>query len=331
VREETRRRVLAVAEEVGYVPHLLARNLRTSRAGAIGLIVHEVSNPIYAEIIRGAQKAVNRAGSLLLLVDAEAVADQAALLRVAGGGRVDGLLWQMAGHAGLDRAVHVAARYVPVVLVNARAGDDLSGVHLDDGGGTRVAMRHLLDLGHERIGFVSGARGSDVSERRRAAYREGLAEAGIRRRAAWEVEGGWDSAGGHRAAADLLRRRTGGAAVTAVLATNAIVATGVVSAAYEAGVRVPDELSVVAIHDLWFAERLMPPLTVVRLPLMAMGERAADLVLSDDHPAAPVDIAIDDPAPVLVERGSTAPPPSPRKRPAGTDEGIGSKAPTRRA
>ncbi|MEQ7127731.1 LacI family DNA-binding transcriptional regulator [Actinopolymorpha sp. B11F2] len=311
VREETRRRVLAVAEEVGYVPHLLARHLRMSRAGAIGLIVHEISNPIYAEIIRGAQKAVTRAGSVLLLIDAEVVTDEVALLGVAGGGRVDGLLWQMAGHAGLDHAVHVAARYVPVVLVNSRAEHDLPGVHLDDEGATRMAMGHLFDLGHERIGFVSGAPGSDVSERRRAAYRASLAEAGIRRRAAWEVEGGWDSGSGHRAAAGLLRRDT---RPTAVLATNALVATGVVTAAYEAGVRVPDELSVVAIHDLWFAERLMPALTVVRLPLITMGERAADLLVCDEQPTGPVDIAITDPMPQLVERGSTAPAPSTPKR-----------------
>ena len=307
VRDATRQRVLAVAEELGYVPHLLARNLRSSRAGALGLVLHDVSNPIYAEIIRGAQKAVSRAESVLLLVDAEAVTDRSALLRIAGGGRVDGLVWQMAGEAELDSRVLVAARYVPVVLVNSGVQRDLSGVYLDDAGATRLAMSHLCAMGHRRIGFVAGARGLDVSERRRAAYRESLATEGIRRPAAWEVDGGWDPEGGHAAAARLLRARP---RVTAVLVTNALVATGVVTAAYEARLRVPDDLSVIAIHDLWFAERLTPPLTVVRLPLQQMGERAVERLLAEDAADSPVDLAITDPAPELVLRGSTAPPPT---------------------
>ncbi len=302
VRDDTRRRILATAEEIGYVPHLLARNLRTSQAGALGLVVHEVSNPIYGEIIRGAQRAVSRAGSVLLLVDAEAVTDGAALMQIAGGGRVDGLLWQMAGHAELDSQVRVAARHVPVVLVNSRPEGDLPAVRLDDEGAAGLAVRHLLELGHERIGFVAGAGGSDVSARRRSAYRAGLAAAGIRRRQAWEVAGGWDAASGHAAMARLLRTRS---PVTAVLVTNALVATGAVTAAYEAGLRVPEDLSVVAIHDLWFAERLTPPLTVVRLPLREMGERAVEVLL-DRQRTAPVDVTITEPAPELVLRGSTA-------------------------
>lgn len=324
IREETRRRVHAVAEELGYVPHQLARNLRTSKAGAIGLVVHDVTNPIYAEIIRGAQKAVNRRGSVLLLIDAEAVTDEATLLQIAAGGRVDGLLWQMAGHAELNSRVKVAARHVPVVLVNSRPEAGLPGVYLDDDRAARVAVRHLLDLCHERIGFIGGLRGSDVSERRRAAYRASLTEAGIQRCASWEVDGGWDATSGHDAAARLLKANR--SQVTAVLVTNALVATGVVTAAYEMGLRVPEDLSVVAIHDLWFAARLTPPLTVVRLPLMDMGERAVELLHdvafatghaaaaastgSSPRPDGPPDVAIVAPAPHLVTRGSTAPPPA---------------------
>jgi LacI family transcriptional regulator len=307
VRDETRQRVLATAAEMRYVPHHLARNLRASRAGALGLVVNDVTNPIYGEIIRGAQRALSSAGSVLLLVDAEAVTDEAALMQIAGGGRVDGLLWQMAGHAELDSKVRVAARYVPVVLVNSRAESDISGVHLDDESATRLALRHLLDLGHERIGFVAGLRASDVSERRREAYRATLAEAGIKPRANWVYEGGWDPQSGHRATAAILRARP---TVTALLVTNAIVATGVVTAVNEAGLRVPEDVSLVALHDLWFVERLTPPLTVVRLPLLEMGQRAAELLLSRPQHDDPQNVALTEPAPELVVRGSTMPPAS---------------------
>ena len=310
VRDDTRQRVLAAADELRYVPHHLARNLRASRAGALGYVVHDVSNPIYAEIIRGAQKAMNTAGSVLLLVDAETVADEKALQQLAGGGRVDGLLWQMAGGAELDSLVRVAARYVPVVLVNSRGESDISAVHLDDAAAARLAVGHLLELGHERIGYIGGLPGSDVSDRRRSAYRAILTEAGLRPRPGWAVAGGWDPESGHRATAELLRVRP---AVTAVLVANAVVATGAVNAVTEAGLRVPEDLSIVAVHDLWFAERLTPPLTVVRLPLAEMGKRAVELLLTDQPGDAAVSEEIVEPAPELVVRGSTAPPPAGRK------------------
>lgn len=307
VREDTRRRVLAVADELGYVPHLLARNLRVSRAGALGLVVHDVSNPIYGEIIRGAQRVLNRAGSVLLLVDADSVADEQAMLQIAGGGRVDGLLWQMAGHAEFDERVKVASRYVPVVLVNSRSADGICGVYLDDEAAVRLAMDHLIGLGHERIGFIGGIAGSDVSERRRAAYRQALADAGIPAPAKAVTSAGWDPASGHRAATELSRVKP---RVTALMVTNALVATGVISALDEVGLAVPRDVSVVAIHDLWFAERLSPPLTVVRLPLTRMGERAAEILVDDADERPTGDVAITEPAPELISRGSTAPPPT---------------------
>lgn len=305
VRAETRSRIMAAADELGYVPHLLARNLRVSRAGALGLVVHDVSNPIYGEIIRGAQRVLSKAGSVLLLVDADAVSDEKSLLQFAGSGRVDGLLWQMAGDAEFGSRVKAAARYVPVVLVNSRSVDELCGVYLDDEAAIEVAMNHLVDLGHRRIGFVGGNPGSDVSERRRVAYQRGLDAAGIAPAAGRSVAGGWDPASGHRAATRLLRQQP---ELTAIVVTNALVATGVVSAIDAAGLTVPQDVSVVAIHDLWFAERLSPPLTVVRLPLTRMGERAAEILLGDAAQRPTGDVAITEPAPELVVRGSTAAP-----------------------
>lgn len=306
VRQETRTRILAAADELGYVPHLLARNLRVSRAGALGLVVHDVSNPIYGEIIRGAQRVLSEAGSVLLLVDADAVGEEKSLLQFAGSGRVDGLLWQLAGDAEFDSRVKVAARYVPVVLVNSRSVDDICGVHLDDGAAVDVAVDHLIGLGHRRIGFIGGNAGSDVSERRRTAYQRGLDNAGIKESAGWVVAGGWDPASGHQAAARLLREQP---ELTAIVVTNALVATGVASAADAAGLTIPRDLSVVAVHDLWFAERLSPPLSVVRLPLRRMGERAAEILLGDWEERPTGDVAITDPPPELIIRGSTAAPP----------------------
>jgi LacI family transcriptional regulator len=304
VRDETRQRILAAAKEIGYVPHVQARNLQASKAGAIGLVVHDVGNPIYAPIIRGVQKTVCTYESVLMLVDAQSITDEAALLQLAASGRVDGLLWQAAGHPELAAQVRVAARHVPVVLVNSRPLAGLPAVRLDEEEAVAMAIQHLYERGHTRIGFISGVVGSDVSERRRAAYRQTLQNQGADPRPRWEATGGWDPASGQQAMTELLRTE-----ITAVLVTNALVATGVVSAITAAGKRCPEDISVVAIHDLWFAERLAPPLTVVRLPLQEMGAKAAELLLAgdggDNGDNPPADTLITDPAPELVVRGST--------------------------
>jgi LacI family transcriptional regulator len=320
VREDTRQRILAAAKEIGYVPHVQARNLQASKAGAIGLVVHDVGNPIYAPIIRGVQETVSAHGSVLMLVDATAVTDEAALLQLSASGRVDGLLWQAAGQPELATQVEVAAGHVPVVLVNSRPLAELcsSGprglrphgptpllpaVRLDEESAMRLAIQHLAELGHTRIGFVAGAAGSDVSERRRAAYRKTMGGLGISAPRRWEATSGWTPGNGQQATEALLGSCP---ELTAVVVTNALVATGVVSALAAAGRRCPDDISVVAIHDLWFAERLTPPLTVVRLPLQEMGSRAAELLLSGGD--TPADTLITEPAPELVVRGSTGAP-----------------------
>lgn len=300
-RPETRARVELIAAQIGYVPHLVARGLRRSRAGALGLLVHDLGNPIFAEIVQGAQQRVSRDGDVLLVADAASVADETALRRLAGGGRVDGLLWLPADSRGIDERAAVAARWLPVCLVNSRAAHGLPGVHLDDAGATRLAMEHLLRLGHRRIGMVAGPAGADNSRRRWNAYRRSLRAAGVPVEPGWAAWGGWTAADGQRAGAALLSARP---ELTAVVASNVVVASGVLSAAAALGLAVPDRISVVALHDLWFAERLTPPLTVVRLPLRELGWTAADALLSPEPAVGSRLVA--DLAPELIVRGSTA-------------------------
>lgn len=302
-RPETRTRVEQIAAEIGYVPHLLARSLRRSRAGALGLVVHDLGNPIFGEIVQGAQQRVARDGDVLLVADAASVADDTALRRLAGGGRVDGLLWQPADSRGIDERAAVAAQWLPVCLVNSRAAHGLPGVHLDDAGAIRLAVEHLLRLGHRRIGMVGGPVGSDNSRRRWSAYRRALRAAGVPLEPRWAVWGGWSAADGQQAGAALLADRP---EVTAVVAANVVVASGVLSAAAALGLAVPGALSVVALHDLWFAERLSPPLTVVRLPLREMGWTAADALLRPEPAVGSRLVA--EPAPQLILRASTAVP-----------------------
>jgi DNA-binding LacI/PurR family transcriptional regulator len=302
-RPETRERVVKAAKELSYVPHLLARNLRISRAGALGLVMHDPSNPVHGEIISGAQEAVSEAGSVLLLANVASMNNEAAVRQLAATGRIDGLLWQITGRHRLDSLVSVAAEHVPVVLLNSRGRESMRGVYLQDELAGRMATEHLLELGHRRIGFVSGVRGADMSERRRAGYRAAVRAAGVSRDRRWEIDGGWDPQSGQEAMTTLIKA---GPDLTAVVVTNSVVAIGVLSALHEAGRRVPEDVSVIAVHDLWFAEHLWPSLSVVRLPLRRMGEEAARLLLSGSDADDGGDVAVPEP-PELVRRGSTAP------------------------
>lgn len=303
-REETRDRVRVAAADIGYVPHAVARSLRRAHAGALGLVVHGLGNPIFSEIVQGAQQRVVEAGDVLLVADADSLTDDLALRQLAGGGRVDGLLWQPATSGGIDDRAALAARWVPVVLLNSRGAHGLPGVHLDDAAAARLAVEHLVALGHRRIGLVGGPADADNSVRRREGYQQGMHAAGLPAPARWTVWGGWSPAAGQLAGHTLLRRQP---ELTALVAANVVVASGILSAAAELQVSVPAQVSLVALHDLWFAERLSPPLTVVEMPLRRMGWAAADLLLTaavsteDSHLVA-------DPPPRLIVRGSTAEP-----------------------
>lgn len=303
-REETRDRVRVAAAEIGYVPHAVARSLRRARAGALGLVVHGLGNPIFAEVVAGAQQRVVEAGDVLLVADADSLTDDVAVRQLAAGGRVDGLLWQPATSGGIDDRAALAARWVPVVLLNSRGAHGLPGVHLDDASAARLAVEHLVALGHHRIGLIGGPADADNSVRRGEGYRQAMRSAGLPAPTRWTVWGGWSPAEGQVAGHILLRRQP---ELTALVAANVVVASGVLSAAAELNVSVPHQVSLVALHDLWFAERLSPPLTVVEMPLRRMGWAAADLLLTaaastgDSHLVA-------DPPPRLIVRGSTAAP-----------------------
>lgn len=302
-RPETRERVRAAARELGYRPHGAARALRLAKAGALGLVVHDMSNPIHAEIIRGAQAAATARGQVLLLSDAAQLAGNPdAFAQLVGPGRIDGLLWQGSGEPYDDELTARAAEHLPTLLVNSRSRAGVPALRLDDERAARLAVRHLVDLGHRDIAYLGGRPGADLTERRHAGYVTELAAHGIPVRPEWTVEREWDAPAGYAGMSELLAMRP---LPSAVFVANVVVAVGALAAAREAGVRVPAELSVVAVHDAWFVAHGAPPLTTVRLPLGRLGETAVAMLLDGDESRADGGLVIDTPAPELLVRGST--------------------------
>lgn len=302
VRDETRARVLAAAERLDYTPNQAARSLRRSRANALGLAVHDMSNPLYGEIVQGAQRAASEAGFALLLADVSSLARGDAAARASiRGGAIDGLLLQRAG-VPADRVIlQTASKHVPVVLVNDRSRT-LASVAFDDVRGSYVATRHLVDLGHRSIGYLNIGRTGRASGRVQG-WRTALREAGLTPGPVVDALHTIES--GERGMAELA---AGAELPTGLVVGNVLTAIGAMTAARSLGIRVPEDLSVVAYHHVEFAAHVTPTLTTVRMPMAEVGARSVQLLLDQLEGGEPRQVVVDDPPPELMVRGSTAPP-----------------------
>ena len=296
VNARTAERVRSVAEELGYRVNPLARALSTARSSMIAVVVSDVANPFYAEIVRGAQTEAADAGYTLLLTDAQESdrRERAALERILP--VVDGVV--LGGSRLSDSAIHVIAKQKPLVVLN-RVVVDVPCVVPDHGEGSRLAATHLAALGHDSITYVAGPEASWADGMRWRALREATADLDVRLRRIGPVTP--DVPGGMRAAAALGEQ--GG---TAVVAYNDQVAIGVMRGLRGAGLRVPDDVSVVGFDNIGAAELVTPGLTTIAAPLQAEGAAATKHLLAmiggaEGRAGRPMVLPVR-----LVERGSTA-------------------------
>lgn len=304
IAEATRERVEAAIRDLGYRPNYQARGLRLARTWTIGFVLPDLMNPFYAPIVEGAEQRASENGYMVVIVREldRAVRDAGELSfeRLVHQERVDGLI-VASGRVddGVLRGLSAEGR--PLVIVNRRVSGIEGYVVVDDEAGAFTATSHLLELGHRRLGHVAGPAGIDNTERRRAGFLRAIAQ---RDATASVVHGAaWDPDSGYAAAHQLLDQ----AAVSAIFATNIVVAAGVVGAAQERGLEVPRDLSVIALHDFPVAQFLRPSLSTVVLPLEQLGCVAVDVLLERQRGMPPREVMIAG-APRLVLRDSTAPP-----------------------
>lgn len=304
IRESTRERVHRAAAELSYRPSSVARSLRTAKTGAIGVILPTFRNPIWPIILDAAEAEADRRGYTLLAGiagdDPEVgSARPSRFLELARSGAVDGLLVA----STLDDADLVDGfQRTPWLHINRRPDRSRRHLLLDDATGMRLATQHLVDLGHVRIAHLSGSLDTDSGRRRLEGFRTAVQGAGLD--ATDIAEARYDTASGVRAMQELLERDP---RPTGVVCANVASAAGALAAAAEAHVRVPEDISVVALHDIDLARSFQPPLTTVRMPLEELGRRAVELLLDRD-PTADIDEMINGPI-ELVPRASTSHPP----------------------
>jgi LacI family transcriptional regulator len=278
ISPKTADRVLRAAEQLGYQPNAVARSLRTSRSSSIGVVVPDLTNPLFPPIVRGIEDALAPHGYVLLIVNTDNDPEHEDRLIASLRSRsIDGLILATArlGHPLLR--VPATAGF-PVVLANRRTeGAPFPSVTADEASGVHAAVSHLAALGHRRIAHIAGPQDTSTGLNRLRAFRSAMQEHGvpvdaalIRRTSAWlEDEGA-------RALSDLL---DAGRPFSAVFAGNDMLALGCYDVLAERGLRCPEDLSVVGFNDMPLVDKLRPGLTTVHIPHYDIGWEAGRMML----------------------------------------------------
>ncbi|MFK0241167.1 LacI family DNA-binding transcriptional regulator [Microbacterium sp. NPDC090281] len=300
ISRETRERVLAAIADMNYVPRRAARALRMNIKSAITLVTPEPTSAMYAELIRGVEFAALRNDLQVVIAGAETAFERPGwLTRMVEEGRTDGVLIQPTPHMSdeqRDELLNLRASVVTVL--SGVAGLELPSVTLDDALGIRTAVDHLVDNGHRRIGFLGGAPGFESADRREQGFVDGLRSHRLDVRREWIVEDGYLSTDGHTAIRRIwaLPERP-----TAVVVANVNAAVGALAELHVMGATLPHDLSVVALHDVWYADAVWPPLTTVKMPLFELGTAAVERLAQTDGAG---ETTISTPVPELIHRKS---------------------------
>ncbi|MDM7855213.1 LacI family DNA-binding transcriptional regulator [Cellulomonas sp. MW4] len=301
VRDETRRRVLDAMDRLGYSPNAAARALRSGASGTIGVIAHQLARTGESRTVEAVVEAARREGYTVSLVDVQTPGsdDVSAAVQRLSHQTIDGLVIIRAETA--TPTTLALPRRLPVVAVDSRFVGHHPAVGADQAGGAAAAVQHLLDLRHATVHHLAGPAASVPASSRVDGWRDALVRTG--RRVPPVVVGDWSAESGYALASELLADPE----LTAVFCGNDEMASGLLLALHERGVRVPQDVSVVGFDDIPLARFLWPPLTTVRQDFAAIGERLVELLLAQVRDGAVLaNRHVTVPAPLVV-RASTGP------------------------
>lgn len=306
VNPETARRVLRAAESLGYRPNPIARSLKTSKSMTVGIVIPDLTNPLFPPIIRGIEDVLDPAGYSALLVNTDNdPGREESLVASLLSRQVDGLI---IATARLDHPLltQIHAQRVRMVLVNRRTeGLDVPSITPDDASGVEMAVKHLAELGHRRVVHLEGPQSTSTGVVRARAFTSALREHGLDDDPSLVVPcDRWTEAEGANAMRRLL---DSGTEFSAVVAGNDLLALGCYTVFTERGVSCPEDISVVGFNDMPLLDRLQPPLTSVTIPHHQVGVEAGRMLLETinepDRPPRSVLLPLS-----LSVRGSTAAP-----------------------
>ena len=303
VREETRQKVLDAVRQLGYELNIVASSLRTDRTHTAILIIPDISNPFWPEVARGVQDALEAHKYALVLANSDwDVQRERDLLAMVRRNRFDGIIINPARITNDE----LAAASVPLVVLGLHAEyPDFDAVGSDSYSGTTMAMEHLTDLGHRRIGLVSGLSRGVSQPSRLAAYVDFLRQHDMPVQDELIVECPYGQEFGRQSIQQLLNLSN---PPTAVLAANDILAIGALQAVQDAGLEVPRDISIIGMDDIYAVSVTTPPLTTVAKQKYELGQQAATLLLERIQAQVPLPPRRRAFSCRLISRGSTAPP-----------------------
>ena len=316
VAATTRTHIRTIAQQLGYHPDAYARSLRRRSTETIGILAFDLSDPFCIPILRGIQDGVHEAGYLPLVMDAQterSLFDRYLHLLIER--RADGVI-VIANWVFQEENLFgdIRKNHVPVLIVgrDLTAGG-ITSIMVDNEAGGALATRHLYELGHRRIAVIRGPQGMCDSEPRWAGVRKVAGQSGLAldSKLVFQLPGLADPRSGFEGGLSFSREMlASGREFSAVLAFDDLTALGVVRGLAEAGLRIPDECSVMGFDDVLPAEVATPPMTTIRQPLREMGVEAADWVLQAirKSPGREQKVRLHKTRPELVVRMSTAPP-----------------------
>jgi LacI family transcriptional regulator len=315
VNPATADRVEQVARAMGYSLNPIARGLKTRRTFSVGVLIPDLTNPLFPPIIRGIERVLDAAGytALVASTDGEPARERQRLEALVAR-QVDGLVIATAARRHPVVADAIASD-LAVVLVNRTVeGEGVFAVVPDDRRGSAMAVDHLAALGHTRIAHIAGPQQTTTGLLRYRGFVEAMEDAGLHPDRGLIVHGeAFTIVAGAKAARELLAAAD---PPTGIVAANDLLALGAYTALAEAGLSCPQDVSVVGFNDMPFTDRFAPPLTTVHIPHGQIGARAAELLLEriEDPGATPQTLVFE---PTLRVRESTAAP-GRRPRPAGS-------------
>ncbi|MES1310660.1 substrate-binding domain-containing protein [Vibrio cholerae] len=278
VSDEIAERVNNAAQQLNYAPSALARSLKMNRTKTIGMLVTTSTNPFFGEVVKGVERSCYHQGYNLILCNTEGDNQRMkASINTLLQKRVDGLLLMCSTLEG--ERLDVFDRYpdIPIVVMDwgpiLFASDKIQDNSLQGG---YMAAKHLIECGHKEIGCITGPLIRHQAQMRYEGYKRALAEAGIAINPDWLVESDFECEGGYQAFEKLYQR---GKLPSALFVSNDMMAMGVIQAASQRGLRVPDDLSLIGYDDVHIAKFMTPALTTIHQPKYRLGKAAVDTLL----------------------------------------------------
>lgn len=306
VKDETAERIEALIAELDYSPNRLAQGLKTRRSMTVGVLIADITNPVFPYVVRGIEDMLLHSGYTALVANTDDDAERGrAAFDALSARQVDGFIVTTAPR--VDRLVEEALdRGAPLVLaVRNTDSRRAAAVTSDEREGTRIAVEHLFALGHRRIACVHGPTTVSTGAARLEGFVHAMKSSRLELNSDLLVEAGsFRIEEGERSMRQILAR---GTRFTAVLAGNDMLAVGCLTALAKHKLRCPEDVSVVGFNDMPLADRLSPPLTTLRIPYYDVGLCAAELFVEQLNGAPRREIVLSQ---ELVVRGSTGPPPA---------------------